>query len=145
LIDKLGQWLQKQAYALTSATLYRAPNMLPDPEDITDFVFMLAGNVSRTREVQLSAVQFWALTRIGYDARAASDWLTLLRVLKEEIDKQLEQNFSPAEILSAWRSLDDLFTFAFIEATQLASDIDHAALLEHAQTLRAQMDTFEKS
>jgi signal transduction histidine kinase len=95
--------------------------------------------------VQLSAVQFWALTRIGYDARAASDWLTLLRVLKEEIDKQLEQNFSPAEILSAWRSLDDLFTFAFIEATQLASDIDHAALLEHAQTLRAQMDTFEKS
>jgi signal transduction histidine kinase len=119
--------------------------MLPDPEDITDFVFLLAENVGHTREVQLSAVQLWALTHIGYDARAASDWLTLLRVLKEEIGKGLAQRFSPADILAAFRSLDDLFTFAFIEATQLASDLNYATLLEHAQILRAQMDTFEKS
>ncbi len=41
--------------------------------------------------------------------------------------------------------MDDLFTYALIEATQLASDIDHAELLEHTQQLRQQMEDFERS
>jgi signal transduction histidine kinase len=82
---------------------------------------------------------------VGYDARAASDWLTILRVLKEEIDKKLEKEISASAALMGWRAMDDLFTYALIEATQLASDIDHAALLEHTQKLRFQMEAFEKS
>ena len=145
MFDKLSQWLKSNADKLTSATLYRAPSMLPDEEDVIGFVLLLADNVGRTREIQLAAVQFWALTSIGYDARGASDWLTILRVLKEEISKMMETGFSPKTSLVNWQAMDDLFTYALIEATQLASDIDHAALLEHAHSLRTQMDDFEKS
>jgi signal transduction histidine kinase len=145
LFDKLRQWLKNHAYGLTSATLYRAPNMLPDAEEITAFVFLLVDNLGRAREIQLSSIQFWALTSIGYDARAASDWLTVLRVLKEEIGQLLESEMPAEEALVCWRAMDDLFTYALIEATQLASDIDHAALLEHTRSLRTQMEEFEKS
>jgi signal transduction histidine kinase len=119
--------------------------MLPDVEDINAFVLLLADNLGRSREIQLSAIQFWALTSIGYDARGASDWLTILRVLKEEIGKKLEREVTPRKALQNWQAMDDLFTYALIEATQLASDIDHAALLEHTHSLRTQMENFEKS
>jgi len=145
MFDDLSQWLKQNADALTSATIHRAPSMLPDIEDVQQFILLLADNAGRSREIQHAAVQFWALTDIGHDARAANDWLTILRVLKEEIDKKLEQEISAREALMCWRAMDGLFTYALIEATQLASDIDHAALLEHAQSLRTQMDEFEKS
>lgn len=145
MFDNLRQWLKQHAETLTDATLYRAPSMLPDDEDITVFVLLLADNLGRAREIQLTAIQFWALTNIGYDARGANDWLTILRVLKEEISKRLEQELPARDALLCWRAMDDLFTYALIEATQLASDIDHAALIEHAHSLRIQMENFEKS
>jgi signal transduction histidine kinase len=145
MFDDLRQWLLQNADAFTSATLDRAPSMLPDMEDIAAFVSLLADNLGRAREIQLSAIQYWALTSIGYDARGANDWLTILRVLKEEIGKKLEKELSAREALRSWQAMDDLFTYALIEATQLASDIDHAALLEHTQSLRTQMENFEKS
>jgi signal transduction histidine kinase len=141
----LKTWLQQQVNSLTDATLNRAPNMLPDAQDVADFIRLLADNVTHAREFQLSAVQFWAITTIGYDSRAASDWVTILAVLKEEIGKELDKQFTPAEILVATRKLDDIITYALIEATQLASDINHAELLEHTQLLRRQMADFEKS
>ncbi|MBK6328156.1 MAG: HAMP domain-containing histidine kinase [Chloroflexi bacterium] len=145
MIDELKQWLPQQVNSLTSATLYRAPNLLPDVEDVIGFIHLLADNVGHAREVQLSSVQFWALTSIGYDARAANDWLIVLQVLKEEIGKGLEKRFTAVDALAAWRTLDDILTYALIEATQLASDIDHAELLEHTQQLRQQMEDFERS
>jgi signal transduction histidine kinase len=145
MFDNLKQWLLENAEVFTNATLDRAPSMLPDGEDITAFISILADNLGRAREIQLSAIQFWALTSIGYDARGANDWLTILRVLKEEIGKKLEKELSAKEALRSWQAMDDLFTYALIEATQLASDIDHAALLEHTQSLRTQMENFEKS
>ncbi|MFO7681603.1 MAG: HAMP domain-containing sensor histidine kinase, partial [Chloroflexota bacterium] len=145
MAKELKQWLQKQAGGLTTTTLYRAPNMLPDAEEITAFVLLLSENLGRARETQLAAAQSWAITTIGYDARAAGDWLTVLRVLKEEIARRFEQEMLPREVLAAWRLIDDFFTYALIEASQLASDINHADLLEHAQSLRTQMADFEKS
>jgi signal transduction histidine kinase len=145
LAKELKQWLQKQAEGLTTTALYRAPNMLPDAEEITAFVLLLSENLGRARETQLAAAQSWAITTIGYDARAAGDWLTVLRVLKEEIARRFEQEMLPREVLTAWRLIDDFFTYALIEASQLASDINHADLLEHAQSLRTQMADFEKS
>ncbi|MGB4869524.1 MAG: HAMP domain-containing sensor histidine kinase [Candidatus Promineifilaceae bacterium] len=145
MIDELKQWLPQQVNSLTSATLYRAPNLLPDVEDVIGFIHLLADNVGHAREVQLSSVQFWVLTSIGYDARAANDWLIVLQVLKEEIGKGLEKRFTAVDALAAWRTLDDILTYALIEATQLASDIDHAELLEHTQQLRQQMEDFERS
>lgn len=145
MFEDLRQWLKTQADSLTSATVYRAPNMLPDAEDVTAFVLLLSENLGSAREIQLSAVQSWALSNIGRDARAASDWLTILRVLKEEIGEQLEQEMAPGKALVFWWAMDDLFTYALIEATQLASEMDHVELLEHAQSLRMQMQEIEKS
>jgi signal transduction histidine kinase len=141
----LKNWLQRQADRLTEATVQRAPNMLAESEDIAHFIQLLAQHVGRPKEVQLSAIQFWAITSIGYDARAAADWLTLLTVLKDEIGKGLMANFSPAEALNAWRMLDDILTYALVEASQLASDINHADLLAHTHELRQQMANFERS
>ena len=145
MFDGLRQWLYQHADELTNATIYRAPSMLPDVEDVKKLLFILADNLGRSREIQHASIQFWALTDIGRDARAANDWLTILRVLKEEIGEKLEKEISARDALLSWRALDDLFTYALIEATQLASDIDHAALLEHAQSLRTQIQAFETS
>ncbi len=145
MFNQLKQWLNKNADELVSATVHRAPNMLPDVEEVSAFVFLLTENIGNTRELQLASIQFWALTNIGYDARAASDWLTILRVLKEEIGNELGQAVSPAKAFVFWRAMDDFFTYALIEATQLASDMDRAALLEHTHRLSTQIEAFEKS
>ena len=145
MFDDLRQWLYQHADDLTKATIYRAPSMLPDIEDVKKLLFILADNLGRSREIQHAAIQFWALTDIGRDAHAANDWLTILRVLKDEIGEKLEEDISASDALISWRALDTLFTYALIEATQLASDIDHAALLEHAQSLRTQIQAFETS
>jgi signal transduction histidine kinase len=141
----LKTWLQQQENTLTEATVERAPNMLADNEDISHFIHLLADNVSRPKETQLSAVQFWAITHIGYDARAASDWLTILTVLKDELGSGLVASFPSVEALKNWRTLDDILTSALIETSHLASDINHADLLAHTHQLRQQMADFERS
>ncbi len=145
MADTLKRWLEQDQRRITETTLYRVPNMLVDEEDVANFVTLLANNVGEAREKQLSEVQFWALTSVGHDARAAGDWLTVLRVLKEEIGKRLDHLFSAAEALRVWRQLDDILTYALIEVSQLASDMDRAALLEHMVQLREQMKDFERS
>lgn len=143
--DNLKRWLEKEAEALCDATLYRAPNMLPDAEDVADFLDLLAANVDLPREEQLANVQAWAITSIGHDARLAGDWLTVLRVLKGEIGRTLERQFPPRQALVAWQYLDDALTYALIEATQLSSDMDRAALLEHMVELRRQLEKIEET
>lgn len=145
MAEDLKFWLRTQSHTLCAATMQRAPNMLPDEEDIAEFLTLLVEYVGEAREKQLSAIQFWALTSIGHDAPMAMDWLTVLRVLKEEIAYGLDNFFSPAAALRCWHQLDDILTYALIEATQLGSDMDRAALLEHMVNLRQQMEKVEQA
>ncbi len=117
--------------------------MLPDVQDVTEFLHMVAENVGAARETQLSAVQGWALTSIGHDAPFANDWVTVLRVLKEELMTALKKAYSSAETLNAWMMLEELFTYALIEATHLASDMNRATLLEHMDAISQQMEQVE--
>jgi signal transduction histidine kinase len=142
---KLKNWLREEAQALCRATLKRTPNMLPEAEDLTIFMSMLVDNVGVSSVNQLTAVQFWAITSIGHDAPSARDWLTILRVLKEEIVNSLEQHFHPEEALWFWRQLDDFLTYALIEATQLSVDVERADLLEHTVQIRKQMERLEET
>jgi signal transduction histidine kinase len=130
---------------LCTVTFRRAPNMLPDEDDLIQFLSVLVNSVGTLREVQLAAVQSWALMAIGHDAPAAYDWMVLLRVLKEEIGRSLEKHLPPAEALTAWRQIDDVLTYAIIEATQLASDMQRSELLSHMEQLRTQQEKFKES
>jgi signal transduction histidine kinase len=145
LTEKLSQWLQDEIETLCEATLERAPNMLPDEEDVADFLQLLVDNTGQPRETQFSNVQRWALTCIGQDARAASNWVTLLRVIKSEVGERLEVDFTPQIALHNWRQLDELFTFALVEASQLAQDVDRATMLEHMVRLSQQMERLERT
>jgi len=145
IANKLKVWLYEEATVLSEATLRRTLNMLPDEEDLDIFLAMLADNVGEAAVNQLTAVQYWALTSIGQDAPAARDWLTVLRVLKEEVVNNLEQQFRPEEALRFWRQLDDILTYALIEATQLSVDIERAVLLEHTVNIRQQLERLEET
>ncbi len=142
---ELRSWLGQQAADLCKATLQRAPTLLPDEEDIVGFVNLLVQYVSAARETQLSAVQFWALTVIGHDAPAAYDWLTILRVLKQEIGTGLSRDFVSQDALRCWMELDAIYTYALIEVSHLASDIDRASNLQHMVDLGREIERFELS
>ncbi len=141
----LRLWLRQQSAALCAATFDRVSNLLVDEDDLIAFLAMLAPIVGHAPEVQLAAVQAWAVIGVGHDARGAYDWLVILRLLKDEIGRQLEKDFPAETALYAWRQLDVPLTYAIIEATQLASDIERADLLEHMVELRRQREHFEES
>lgn len=126
-------------------TMRRAPNLLVDEDDLIEFLSLLAKNADALPEVQLADVQSWAITSIGHDARGAYDWLVVLRVLKRELVNRLETQFPAATALTAYRQLDDLLTFAVIEATQLASDMQRADMLEHMVQLRSKEVQLDES
>lgn len=143
--ENLKLWLRQQSARLCAETLLRVPNMLPDEDDLIQFLSVLVNSVGGLREAQLANVQSWALTAIGHDARAAYDWMVLLRVLKEGIGQKLEKEFSAEQALLAWRQIDDILTYAIIEATQLASDMQRSELLSHMAQLRTQQEKFKES
>ncbi len=143
--ENLKLWLRQQSARLCADTLYRVPNMLPDEDDLIQFLSVLVNSVGMMRELQLANVQSWALMAIGHDAPAAYDWMVLLRVLKEEIGRHLEKEFSAEQALLAWRQIDDVLTYAIIEATQLASDMQRSELLAHMEQLRHQQEKFKES
>lgn len=139
------RWLRSQAAALSAATLQRAPTLLPDDEDVLAFVNLLADNMGTARELQLSTIQFWALTTIGHDAPAAFDWLTILRVLKQEISVRLPAAFPARDAIDFLLEMDSIYMFALIEASRLATDIDRSASLQHMADLRREIERFEQS
>lgn len=144
MTDNLKLWLRQQSAMLCAVTLNRLPNMLPDEDDLIEFLSVLVDSIGALPELQLAAVQSWALTAIGHDAPAAYDWMVLLRVLKEEIGNSLEKQFPPDDVLAAWRRIDDVLIYAIIEATQLASDMQRAELLGHMTQLRSQQEKFKE-
>jgi signal transduction histidine kinase len=66
-------------------------------------------------------------------------------VLKGEIVNNLERQFSSEEALQFWRLLDEILTYALIEATQLSADMDRASLLDHTIYIRQQMERLEET
>jgi signal transduction histidine kinase len=145
LTDELTTWLRTEAESLCLTTLNRAPNLLPDKEDIFAFLDVVTNHITSPRDVQFSAIQSWAYLNIGEDALVASNWVTLVRVIKAEVGDRLELDFAADVALHHWRQLDDLFTFALVEASQLARDEDRATMLEHMTKLRQQMDRLERA
>lgn len=141
----LQRWLRSRAESLCQATLQRAPTLLPDDEDVLAFINLLTDNIGTARELQLSTIQFWALTTIGHDAPAAFDWLTILRVLKQEISAELRKAFPARDAIDFLLEMDSIYTFALIEASQLASDIDRSASLQHMADLKREIERFEQS
>ncbi len=141
----LRLWLRQKSAVLCAATFNRVSNLLVDEDDLIAFLSMLAPIIERSPEAQLAAVQAWAVIGVGHDARGAYDWLIVLRVLKEEIGKRLEKDYPAEAAFYAWRKLDAPLTYAIIETTQLASDIERADLLEHMVELRKQREHFEES
>jgi signal transduction histidine kinase len=119
--------------------------MLPDEQDVLEFLMVLTKHVGAAPDEQLAAVQSWALTTIGRAAFAAADWLTILRVLKEQIGLGLTKAF-PAEVaLSYIQEPDHILTNALIEAAQLTTYMGQAELLEHTVTLREELERLEQS
>lgn len=145
LTDELSTWLRTEAESLCLTTLNRAPNLLPDKEDIFAFLDVVTNHITSPRDVQFSAVQSWAYLNIGQDALVASNWVTLVRVIKTEVGDRLELDFAADIALHHWRHLDDLFTFALVEASQLARDEDRVTMLEHMTKLRQQMARLERA
>lgn len=141
----LKLWLRQKSAQLCVATFQRVTNLLVGEDDLIAFLSMLASVIERSPEVQLAAVQSWAIIGVGHDARGAYDWLVVLRVLKDEIGKQLEKDFDPETALAFWRQLDGPLMYAVIEASQLAMDMERADLLEHMVELRKQREHFEES
>ena len=136
MTSELKSWLQQHSEKLCADTLYRAPNMLPDEQDVAEYLTVIIDNVGKAREQQLASIQTWALTTIGRDAVTAGDWLTILRVLKEEIVDHLSIHFSLDMASKYWREIDNLTIDAIIEAAQLTSYMGQAELLEHTVELR---------
>jgi signal transduction histidine kinase len=145
LPENLKMWLRQQSAAICLSTFSRMPPVVPNEDDVFQFISMLATNIADIPERQLSAIQGWALMNIGHDARGAYDWLVVLRILKDEILNQLEQQFTPQEVLKAWKNVDSMLTQAIIEASQLATDFHRADLVEHMLQLRNEQEAFESS
>ena len=146
MVQELKLWLRQESAALCAATMRRvAPSSLVLEDDVIEFLVMLAMYAGHLPELQLNAVQGWAITSVGQDARRAYDWLTLLRILKEEIGNCLDKKFKPEQAFRYWRMMDDVLTFAIIETSQLASDVVRADLLEQLEQLRKQKENFEHS
>ena len=146
MAQELKLWLRQESAALCAATMQRASlGGLVSEDDLIEFLVMLAMYAGSLPELQLNAVQGWAITSVGQDAPRAYDWLTLLRVLKEEIGNCLDKKFPPKQAFHYWRMIDDVLTYAIIEASQLASDMVRADLLEQLVKLRKQQDEFEIS
>jgi signal transduction histidine kinase len=145
MIETLTQWLTTRQAALCAEVVERAPSMLPGADDLAELLALLAAQAAMQPDRQLAAAQSWCAARIGADARAAADWLTILRVLRQAIVARLAEAFPPQAVLDGWRILDDLFIALLVEAAQLAGSVNRAGVLEHMVNLRQQMEQLERS
>lgn len=146
MAQSLKAWLKQETDALSTAVFQKTPPALSlTPEDVTELLEILAEKVGLHADFQQAAVQGWALTAIGQDGPRSRDWLLLLRLLKETLLDHLSNSMKPVETLKYWRMLDEFFTFAMIEASQLATDFERANLLDQIVQLRKQQEIFERS
>jgi signal transduction histidine kinase len=145
LIDELQTWLQNHSVALRDETLDRAFNLLPDEQEIDQFLAILIEAVGEGVGGRLRLAQSWADTNVGSDPVYANDWLAVLRTAKDVIADALAAEFDTAESLAYFREYDHILTYMIIEVTKLASDVDRAELLDHMVDLRQRMARLEQN
>lgn len=143
--DKLQSWLRDHATALRDETLDRALNLLPDDQEIDQFLTVLIEAVGEGVGGRLRLAQSWADTHVGSDPIYANDWLAVLRTAKDVIADTLSTEFDTAESLAYFREYDHVLTYMIIEVTRLASDVDRAELLDHMVDLRQRMARLEQN
>ena len=144
-IRRFKTWLREHAGEICAGALERAPNLLVGEREATNFLSVLMTGVDETPDTQLAAVQSWAASSIGDDPLLANDWLTLLRLLKETLNRALRRDFSPIRVLEFWAALDPLFNHAFVEAARLATETDRATHLQYMVDLRRQLERLNRS
>lgn len=143
--DKLQSWLRDHAAALRDETLDRALNLLPDDQELDQFLLVLTEAVGEGVGGRLRLAQSWADTNVGSDPIYANDWLAVLRTAKDVIADALAAEFNTAEALAYFREYDHVLTYMIIEVTKLASDVDRAELLDHMVDLRQRMARLEQN
>lgn len=130
---------------LCEMTLSDLPNVLPESKEVDEFVFMVANTLKQSLPDQLYAIQLWAVRRLGADTAAASDWLLIERVLKDNVMKEMVKAFGAESVVANWSIIDRPFMYAIIETTKLASGSDNAILLDHMVNLRRQMAELDRT
>ena len=123
----------------------RLPSRLPDREEVAGYLHLLAEHADNKNGISNSALQKWAWENIGDDDALARDWLLILRVLKQELSKQLGSAFAVEQVILLWWKLDNILTDSIIEVTQLSNENGRSELLAHVVKLRGQMEMFEES
>ena len=123
----------------------RLPSRLPDREEIAGYLRLLADHADNKNGIANSALQKWAWENIGDDDALARDWLIILRVLKQELSKQLGEAFAVEKAILLWWKLDNILTDTIIEVTLLSNENGRSELLSHVVKLRSQMEMFEES
>jgi signal transduction histidine kinase len=143
--EQLQGWLSEHSESLRDETLNRAFNLLPDDNEIDQFLVVLIEAVGEGVGGRLRLAQSWADTHVGSDPVYANDWLAVLRTAKDVIADRLSAEFDTAESLAYFREYDHILTYMIIEVTKLASDVDRAELLDHMVDLRNRMARLEQN
>lgn len=145
MIDNLLNWLQQNQNQFRDIVLQRDPNLLPDGESITIFLNLLAVCLGEKGDTQLRLIQSWSVSNIGNDPALASDWLIIIRLLKEIMGDRIFHDFSAEQGVTYWRELDRGFTYALIEISRLASSSDYGKMLVYIAELQRQTEVLEQS
>lgn len=143
--EQLQSWLSDHSQFLRDETLNRAFNLLPDEQEIDQFLVVLIDAVGEGVGGRLRLAQSWADNNVGSDPVYANDWLAVLRTAKDVIADKLSAELNSVESLAYFREYDHVLTYMIIEVTKLASDVDRAELLDHMVDLRARMARLEQN
>ncbi len=143
--ESLATWLLAQEAALCGAVLRRAPNLLPDEDDLAGFLTVVREGLDDAGSRQLSRIQSWAVQTLGSDEALARDWVTLLRLAKETVGSWLLRDSSPEAALESWQRLDRPFTHALVEVSRLAGSSDYSTMLSYMEDLKRQVEVLERS
>ena len=142
----LQQWLTQQIDIICNETMRLLPSRLPDREEVAGYLRLLAEHADNKSGISSSALQKWAWENIGDDNALARDWILILRVLKQQLSKQLgSADFDSKTAVPLWWQLDSIITDTLIEVTLLSQGNGRSELLNHVVKLRGQMEMFEES
>ena len=138
-------WLQEQKEVICGQVLDSTANILLYESEIEGFYSTAVSTINGSIANQLHAIQSWAHEQIGTDTSLANDWLLIIRLLKEQIFNSLKNSLSAELVLEEWPTIDRLFTYAVIEVTKIASNVDNAMMLDHMVGLRGQIEAVERN
>lgn len=138
-------WLQEQKQVICGQVLDSAPNILLYESEVENFLSTAISTINSPIADQLYAIQNWTNKEIGTDTSLANDWLLIIRLLKEKVFSILKGSLSAELVMEEWSNIDRVFTYAIIEVTKIASNVDNAMLLDHVMGLRKQIEAVEKN